>query len=87
MSERKPAMAFAPGEYLLSEINARGMTAAEFCKKSGLDWDYIGKLLFAETRVTKYAARQIADVFGTSAELWLNLQKAYDNRKQEASDD
>ena len=54
------------------------MTQAEFAKRLGTTPDTIRKLIRGETDISSDIALKLSEFTGTSSELWLNLQKQYD---------
>ena len=54
------------------------MTQAEFAKRLGTTPDTIRKLIRGETDISSDIALKLSEFTGTSIELWLNLQKQYD---------
>lgn len=76
----KSAAAFHPSEYLRDELEARAWTWREFVDMSGLDYITAHGLIGGAIAITPEYAAQIAAAFGTSPELWLNLQASWDDR-------
>ena len=72
-----PAGAFPPGEYLRDELEERGWTVSEFAEAIGWPVPTLTSILDGKGEITADAARGLSDVLGTTAEVWLNLQKAY----------
>ena len=78
MSRRNtPAEAFPPGEYLRDELEERGWTVSEFAEAIGWPVQTLTNVLDGKSEITADAARALSNVLGTTAEVWLNLQKAY----------
>jgi len=82
LSNRKPAEVVRPSVYLKDELKARHWDNLWYlnyifgsCSRDIIDIIYNG------ASITDKTARVIAKELGTSAELWLNLQKAWDERK------
>lgn len=75
MNERTPAEVFPPSEFIRDEIAARGWTEAEFRERIG---DSASAILAG--RMTPDDAARIGKVFGTSAELWMNLAATWEKR-------
>lgn len=76
----KSAEAFMPGVYLRDELEEREWTSREFVDQSGLDYLTVLGLISGAIAITPEYAAQIAAAFGTSPELWLNLQACWDAR-------
>ena len=78
-----PAETFHPMEYVLDELEARGISpdmAGRMLERmvnlSLLEWmEFI-----AGGPVTRKLAIGLSQLFGTSAEVWEKLQRAYDQR-------
>lgn len=77
MSERIPAEVFPPGEFLDDELAARGWTQTEFAEIIGRPTRVVNEVIAGRRRITPETARDIAAALGTSAELWMNLESAY----------
>src|SRR5690554_507151 len=76
--ENKNHIAFHPSYYLHDLINQLNMTQDEFAERVNTTPKTISKILNGLVRVTPKLAYQISLVTNTSAELWNNLQKKYD---------
>ncbi len=72
-----PAEAFPPGEYLRDELEERGWTVTEFASIIGRPVQTVSEILNAKKSITPATALPLSEALGTSAELWLNLQTAY----------
>lgn len=70
--------AIHPGEYLRDELVERDMTQTMLAAAMGRPYQAICEIVNGKKRVTARTARQLGEVLGTSADLWLNLQNAYD---------
>jgi len=68
-----------PGEMLNEEfLKPMGITQTKFAKHLGWTHAKVNELVNEKRGVTPKSALCIANALGTSAELWLNLQKDYD---------
>lgn len=76
-ASRAPAQVFAPGEFIREELEARGWTQRDFARILGRPLQNVNNIINGKTAITAATAKQLALVFGTSAELWLNLETAY----------
>ncbi len=72
-----PAEAFPPGEYLRDELEERGWTVTEFADIIGRPVQAVSEILNAKKSITPDTALSLSEALGTSAEIWLNLQTAY----------
>jgi addiction module HigA family antidote len=74
--KRRPT---APGEILRDEFLAPlGMTQKMFADHIGQDVKVINRIINGRSSVTAQMALKLAAALGTSAEFWLNAQKAVD---------
>jgi HTH-type transcriptional regulator/antitoxin HigA len=74
---RKFTEALPPGAFIREELLERGWTQAQFARILGRPLQAVNEILTARKRITAQTALQIAAAFGTSPELWLNLENAY----------
>ena len=75
----KAARAYSPGEVLREEfLIPLEMSAGALAKACGVPRTRIERLANEETGVTADTALRLAKAFGTTAQLWLNLQNDYD---------
>ncbi len=75
--EKLPAEVFAPGEYVADELAEREWSLAEFAAQIGRSESWLGDLIEGRVEVTDEVAACLADAFGTSAAVWINLESAY----------
>ena len=78
MSERYPAEGFHPSEYLVEEMEARGWTVGDLAERSGLTVAGLTEVIERRVHVTTPIAKALAQAFGTSHEMWLNLNNQYE---------
>jgi HTH-type transcriptional regulator/antitoxin HigA len=76
-TDRAPAEVFPPGEYIQDELEERGWTQEEFANILGRPKQSINQIIRGKKEITPETALGIAEAFGTSAEVWLNLEQAY----------
>jgi addiction module HigA family antidote len=68
-----------PGEILQKEfLEPMGLTQTALAKHLGWSHAKINEIVSEKRGVSPEAALSLADVFGTSAEMWVNLQSNYD---------
>jgi addiction module HigA family antidote len=67
-----------PGEILKDELEELGLSANKFADKLHVPTNRITEILNGHRSVTADTALRLSIYFGTSAELWLKLQNAYD---------
>lgn len=69
-----------PGEILADELDARGMRAADLAAETGMPAETVGAILDGRRPVREDAALRLSRFLGTTPDLWLNLQAAFDAR-------
>jgi len=72
-----------PGAFLADELEALNMTAAQLAKTLHVPPNRIYQILSGKRALTADTALRLSQWLGTSAEMWLNLQKLYELRKAE----
>lgn len=72
-----------PGEILRDELEALGLSANALSKASGVPVNRITAILNGQRGVTANTALRLARYFGTTPQLWLNLQKTWELRREE----
>ncbi len=70
--------AIHPGEILAEELEAAGLSAAELARLIEVPANRVSQIVAGRRAVTADTALRLGRYFGTSAELWLNLQKTYE---------
>jgi len=70
-----------PGEVLREELNEIGMSANALSRALGVPANRISAILNEQRSITGDTALRLAKYFGTTPELWMNLQTTYDLRK------
>lgn len=75
--EYKELIAFHPGYYLNDIIEDMGITQDEFSKRLGTTGKHLSDLLRAKIKLSDEIALKLSIMFGTSIDVWLNLQKTY----------
>jgi addiction module HigA family antidote len=71
--------AIHPGEVLKHEFLAPlGVSAYRLSKETGITAQHIGRIIRGERGIGDDMALRLARYFGTSAQLWMNLQAQYD---------
>jgi HTH-type transcriptional regulator / antitoxin HigA len=77
VSERIPAEVFPPGEYIKEELEERGWTQNDLAEVLGRPIQLVNEVILDKRGVTPETAKGLAAAFGTSAQLWLNLDAAW----------
>jgi addiction module HigA family antidote len=67
-----------PGEILADELAEIGLNAAQLAQKIGVPENRIYQIVRGQRTITADTALRLGKFFNTGAELWLNLQKAYE---------
>jgi len=82
------AQAFPPGEFIKEELEARGWTQGDLANIMGRQDSVVSAIINGKRSVSPQIASELASAFGTSAELWMNLQATYNlyARKEQKSD-
>ena len=75
-----------PGRFLADELEALNMSAPELATILHVPANRIYQLLSGKRAMTADTALRLSQWLGTSAELWLNLQKFYELRLAEQQD-
>ena len=73
--------AFHPGEYLKDELDAREWTQTGLAEMIGRPLRVVNRIIAGKAGITAQTAQQLVTAFGTSAELWMNLQNQYDRAR------
>lgn len=73
-----PRTPIHPGEILKDELDELGVSASELARRIEVPPNRVSQILAGRRAVTADTALRLARWFGTSAELWLNLQQAYE---------
>jgi HTH-type transcriptional regulator/antitoxin HigA len=73
----KPARATSPGRVLLRELDVRGWSQRDLAAIMGRPYQAINQIVRGVKRITPETARELAQAFGTSPELWMNLEVNY----------
>ncbi len=73
-----PDVAIPPGEYLLEEIEARGLSQKELAQRMGRPLNAINEIINGKKAITAETALQLETVIPEiSARFWLNLEVDY----------
>jgi antitoxin HigA-1 len=72
-----------PGRFLADELEALGMSVPEVAGVLHVPANRIYQILKGQRSLTADTALRLSQWLGTSAEMWLNLQKLYELRLAE----
>jgi len=76
---KQPKNPFHPGDILFEEfLQPAGVSQTEFARRIGWTRARLNELIKGKRGVTADAALDLAEILGTSAKLWMNLQATYD---------
>jgi addiction module HigA family antidote len=79
MNMKQPKNPFHPGDILFEEfLQPAGVSQTEFARRIGWTRARLNELIKGKRGVTADAALDLAEILGTSAKLWMNLQATYD---------
>lgn len=67
-----------PGEILAEELEALNISAAELARTINVPPNRITQIMAEKRAITADTALRLAKYFGTSPDLWMNLQKIYE---------
>ena len=72
-----------PGEILRDELEELGMSASALAVELAVPTNRITSILNGQRGITADTALRLSRYFGTSPQLWLNLQKTFELRLAE----
>ena len=67
-----------PGEILAEELTALHLSAAELARLIQVPANRISQIIAGKRNLTADTALRLGRYFGTTPDLWLNLQKTYE---------
>ena len=74
-----------PGEILGEELQELGLSANSLANALGVPTNRITAILNGQRGITADTALRLSRYFGTSPQLWLSLQQAFELRKVEVN--
>ncbi|HAL81458.1 MAG TPA: addiction module antidote protein, HigA family [Mucilaginibacter sp.] len=77
-NEFRTPIAFHPGEFLLEEVEERGLKKTDFAKSIGMLPGNLSELFKGKRNINARIAVKLEIALGISAEYWLGLQSVYD---------
>lgn len=75
--DKKPAEVFHPGEHIIDELCERWWSSKYLSRISGISFNKLGGILEGTADIDSDVANSLSRIFGTSAEYWMNLQRAW----------
>ena len=67
-----------PGEHIAEELREMNISAAELARRLDVPTNRITQIINGTRDITADTALRLARFFGTSAQLWMNLQSLHD---------
>ena len=83
MNARNGMRPVHPGEVLRDELDELGLSANGLAKGLGVPVNRVTMILNGQRGVSADTALRLARYFGTTPQLWLNLQKTWELRRAE----
>ena len=83
MNARNGMRPVHPGEILGEEIDELGVSASALSEALGVPVGRVTRILRGRRAVTADTALRLARYFGTTPQLWLNLQRTWELRRAE----
>ena len=83
MNSRNGMRPVHPGEILRDEIDLLGLSANALSKALDVPVNRVTMILNGQRGVSADTALRLAQYFGTTPQLWLNLQKTWELRQAE----
>jgi addiction module HigA family antidote len=83
MSVRNGMRPVHPGEILRDEMGVLGISANSLAKALHVPGNRITAILHGQRGVTADTALRLARYFGTTPQVWMNLQKTWELRRAE----
>lgn len=80
VDEYKDIVAFHPGYYIADIIEDMEIRQAEFATRMGTTAKTLSQLINGQANISNDLAKKLSVMLGTSADVWLNLQKTYDQK-------
>ena len=84
MADLLPIEPRPPGKWVEDELEERGWTQADLAEIIGRPAQLISEIVSGKRGITPETAMGLADAFGTSPELWMNLETRYQLAKSHA---
>ena len=66
-----------PGEFIREELEVRGWSQATFARILGRPLQTINQIINGKKAITAQTAKEIAAAFGTSPDVWMNLEMTW----------
>ena len=79
--------AFVPGDYIREELEARGWSQLVLADIINRPAQAVNEIISGKRSITPDTAKSLGEAFGTSAQLWMNLDSAYQLAQLSSQDD
>ena len=83
MTATNKMSAVHPGEVLREEMDERDLSANALAQVLDVSENSLTSILTGQEGVTRDTAHRLSRYFGTTPELWLNLQRTWEARRAE----
>ena len=83
MNAKNGMRAVHPGEVLRDELDELGLSASALSKALGVPVNRVTMILNGQRGMSADTALRLARYFGTTPQLWMNLQKTWELRRAE----
>ncbi len=80
----KTDLVMPPGDLLAEELETRGMTQTALAQQIGRPIQVVNQIIQGKKAITAQTALQLEGALGIPAELWMNLEGAYQLAKARA---
>ena len=70
---------FHPGQYVGDEMEERGWSIETMMERSQLRRHVLEEIISGTRRVTWLTAYRLGNAFATSSQVWMDLQKSFDD--------
>lgn len=80
----EPDWCVHPGEHLLDELDERGWRQTDLVQMTGFTAKHVNQVIKGKAHTGPAFAIALSDAFGTSAQLWMNLQANWDLANERA---
>lgn len=77
MATNTVAEVFPPGEFIKEELDARGWTQGDLAAIIDRPLQAVNEVISGKRAITPDTAKALSEAFGTSAQLWMNLDSAW----------
>lgn len=78
MSKTQLLTPIHPGEMLRDELEERGLSMNQLARELRVPMNRVSAIVNGKRAITADTALRLARFFGTSAQMWMNLQADYD---------